>query len=346
MNLEPTTVIARSRRLTILTAILALALILTPPARAAATDPLGLLQAACSATHAQVICDLAESAVFIQGLAQNGARQLIGTLTNIGNGFVQDAIQSLGSSACVGGVCLNDLTASLKNYLNTAPAEFFDRLYAEGQKYFLSNMNEKLYGPSSAQVHSPTYAAEQAIQSNPNVKAQYVNAAAQDLDAFKNKTEVGKLAAQAGAIIAPLPAGQFDPYQSHVNGLGTPKVGFIDGYKDRAKTNVSARETLQTLVELESDRAGLDAINTLEVSRRVQQVSSEQAITNAQLAKIYDALVADGERKAIQYQAELESKLSNAYDDASNASSLFSSAGDSIMDKTNPSFVLDFVDRF
>lgn len=344
MKADRTTAI--SRRTTLTSAILALALSLAPPARAAATDPLGLLQAACSATHAQVVCDLAESAVFIQGLVQNGAQELISTLTNIGNGFVQDAIQSLGSSACFNGTCLNDLTASLKNYLNTAPGEFFDRLYAEGEKYFLSNLNQKLYGPSSAQVNSPTYAAENAIQVNPNVKAEYVNAAAADLNSFKNKTEVGKLAAQSGAIIAPLPAGQSDPYQSHVGGLSTPKAGLIDGYKDRAKTNVSARETLQTLVELESDRVGLDAINTLEVSRRVQQVSSEQAITNAQLAKIYDALVSDSERKALEYQAQLESKLSNAYDDASNASSLFESAGQSIMDKTNPSFVLDFVDRF
>lgn len=326
-----------------------LALSFAPAARAQSTDPVGLLQAACSATHAQVLCDLADAAAFAQDLVQNGANRLVNTLGNIGQGFVTNAINTLGANACLGGTCLNDVTSGLKHWLETEPDKFFDELYAQGEKYYLSNFLERMNNPSQSAVDSPSYAADEAPKVNPNLKAEAVDAASKDLDAFHNLTEMGKLAAIAKGIVAPPPAGQTDPYRKHVNNITLPSLGgasALDEFRNQAKTAVSSREVIQTLVDLEAARAGWDISNTEEVSRRVQQVSSEQAVTNAQLAMIYQALVGQANQKSLEFQAQLEEKLSNAFDDAANAASLFSSAGEAVMDRANPNFVLDFADKF
>jgi hypothetical protein len=325
------------------------ALSLAPAAHAQASDPVGLLQAACSATRSQVLCDLADAAAFAQNLAQNGANRLVATLGNIGQGFVTDAISTLGANTCLGGTCLNDLTGGLKHWLETEPDKFFDELYRQGEQYYLSNFLDRMNNPSSSAVDSPSYAADEAPKVNPNLKAEAVDAAAKDLDAFRNLTEMGKLAAIAKGIVAPPPAGQTDPYRQHVNNILLPSLGgasTLDGFRNQARTAASSREVIQTLVDLEAARAGWDISNTEEVSRRVQQVSSEQAVTNAQLAMIYQALVGQANQKSLEFQAQLEEKLSNAFDDAANAASLFSSAGEAVMDRANPNFVLDFANQF
>ena len=102
---------------------------------------------------------------------------------------------------------------------------------------------------------------------NPNLRAEMIGATSRDLRVFKDKTEVAKLAAQSAEVIS-LPKGQTDPFARHAQSLLTPVSGFIDGYKDRAKTSVSSREVIQTLAELEADKAGLDLQNTLELIQR------------------------------------------------------------------------------
>jgi hypothetical protein len=316
-------------------------------AQAQAGNPVtGFFQGLCASTNAKLICDLSESLTYIDGFIANGAQNLQGVLGNLGQGFVQDAIQTIGGQLCApNGPCLNDTVAGLRNLLETAPAEFFDRLYQEGSRYYLSNLVQKLNRPSTAQPGSPQYTAEEAMKTNPNLRAEMIGATSRDLRVFKDKTEVAKLAAQSAEVIS-LPKGQTDPFARHAQSLLMPATGFIDGYKDRAKTAVSSREVIQTLAELEADKAGLDLQNTLELSKRLQQVATVQVLTNNQLAKIHQAIISEQEQKSLEFQAALEEKLSSAYSDAAQSSATFGSAGSLMVQNTNSASFDGFLGRF
>jgi hypothetical protein len=172
-----------------------------------------------------------------------------------------------------------------------------------------------------------------------------IGATSRDLRVFKDKTEVAKLAAQSAEVIS-LPKGQTDPFARHAQSLLMPATGFIDGYKDRAKTAVSSREVIQTLAELEADKAGLDLQNTLELSKRLQQVATVQVLTNNQLAKIHQAIISEQEQKSLEFQAALEEKLSSAYSDAAQSSATFGSAGSLMVQNTNSASFDGFLGRF
>ena len=117
-------------------------------------------------------------------------------------------------------------------------------------------------------------------------------------------------------------------------------------YKDRAKTSVSSREVIQTLAELEADKAGLDLQNTLELSKRLQQVATVQVLTNNQLAKIHQAIISEQEQKSLEFQAALEEKLSSTYSDAAQSSATFGSAGSLMVQNTNSASFDGFLGRF
>lgn len=323
----------RSTRLRLWLLILGFSLTCSSPAKAGpATD---FFVGLCDSTRARAICDIGESLVSLDSLITNGGQQLVNALGTLGQGFVTDAINTLGGELCVQGVCLNDAAAGLKRYLNDKPSEFFVKLYEEGQRYYLSNLAQKLRHPSTAEVNTPTYFADNALRQNPNVQAEFLATSEQDRQIFKERTEIGALAAASSEVMAP--NGQPDQtYAKHAQGVLMPATGFIADYKARAKAAVSSREVMQIGVELEADRAGLEVQSTLEISKRLQQVAQVQILTNAELAKLHSALVREQDQKALEFQAKLEAKYSKARDEAVQGTGLLQSAGFMVQRNANP----------
>ena len=331
-----------------------------------ASSPLDWLQQACTIAKARWVCDTADSALLIKSLVDGGWDRVQSTSLSFAAGWLQDAAMTAGQVVCVGsGVsrrCLDDMTRDAKGWLSTQPDKFFENLFREGQSLYLSNLVQKMSGVSSAQPNSPTALADGAIAGQPNVKAKYYIAYAEDVRNLKKETEMGQLVSNSEQIIRPADPGTEDPYLRGVAELARPACdpgnpltcldpsspggGWIAQQKSRAATAVSTREQLQGLVELQADAQGFGAQNTLELSKRLQQLAQLQVYTNKQLQMIYDGITREQKERQAQYQASLEREYGQALAAGQQAAANFSSASQMMLNNANPTSVLSAVLRY
>ena len=103
---------------------------------------------------------------------------------------------------------------------------------------------------------------------------------------------------------------------------------------------------MQTLVELQAEASGNDATNTLELSRRIQQMVQAQVFTNQQLQLLYTAITSEQKERQLKYQASLEAEYSKALESGKTAASFYSSAGQMVLNNANAQTVLDAVEGF
>jgi hypothetical protein len=326
-----------------------------------ASSPIDWLQQACAFTNARWICDLGESALLLENLVNGSWERVQNNLENYAKGWLEDAAQTAGQVMCIGTApnqrCLSDVSGQLKGWLTTQPDKFFDHVFAAGSEFYLSNLYQKFYLPSNAPKDSPTYLADDAIKTQPNVRAKFYMATAKDLQLLEDQKEMGVLMQQSSNILKP--GEKPDKYLMHLAELTRPACnptapqncvnpldmggGWIAQYKARAKTAVSTREQLQTLVELQAEAAGNDAQNTLELSKRVQQMTQAQIYTNQQLQMLYTALVDEKKQQQLEYQAKLERDLYEALENGRSSASFFSSASQLMFDVANPYTVVDAI---
>jgi hypothetical protein len=333
---------------------------------ASQVNPLDLLQQACSLTRAKWICNAADSALLIKSMIDGGWTRVQNGAMAFATSWLQDAAQTAGQVICTENLtpnrCLSDMTYDAQRWLSTEPDKFYDNLFGEARKLYLSNLVDKMNGVSRAQVDSPTDLAVKAISTQINAKAKYYTAYAMDLQDLKAETEMGKLVDNSKQILLPPANNKPDPYLAHVLELSrpacspsapqscldptSPEGGWVAQYKSKAATAVSTREELQTLVELQAEASGHDATNTLELSRRIQQVVQAQVFTNQQLQLLYTAITGEQKERQLEYQASLEREYSKALESGKTASSFYSSAGQMVLNNANAETVLNIIERY
>ncbi|MEY4529620.1 MAG: hypothetical protein RLZZ156_341 [Deinococcota bacterium] len=336
-----------------------------------ASSPLDWLQQACSFTRAKWVCQTADSALLAKALVDGSWNRAQASAQRIAMGWIQDAVQTAGENICTDStqtgqpsICLSQMSANISNWLNTAPDALYDQLFDTARQFYLSNLLRTFNGTTGAQPGSPTALAEEAIRTQPNAKAKYFKAYAEDLQQLEKETAMGKIFENSrNKIKPPDPTkGERDPYLEFIAELNrpacdpanpltcldplNPQGGWAAQKKARAATAVSTREQLQTLVELQAEASSNDALNTLELRGQLQKMAIIQVNTNEQLKMIYEALTSDKKNKQAEYKASLERSLSNTFSTGHQAAANFSSAAQLMLDNANPQPVLDFVLRY
>jgi hypothetical protein len=326
--------------------------------KATGVDLLSALTAACNFSGANYICQTKDIVRMVDNLGRNGLEQLKQVFVGIPEAWVKDLIVNLGDT-CIDpatgaiafpeqggarGQCVNDLTNTVYNWLQTEPKEFYKRLNELTKQIYITNLRKTWgpYGPSNPEPikGSATWWMENAVRSNPFLSRQLLSIKEESAQLTQESAKMTFGLAESLKTVQPnaATAGFYNRITETTAGnnlnptecpdiLPDPTRKMLDladkpvidpciagggiAYKAQAaaKTAASSREVLQGLVDLQAEMLKNDIMNTAEVGRNLQTVAGLTARTNVQLDGMYKLMIKEALQKEAQFKSRLEQDL-------------------------------------